>query len=65
MEGHRGIDHFWATRFQSGNHENDIPLTAYHYLQGQIGEQFAPTSDDAAHFNSWKKRAPDSGVGLA
>ena len=42
--------------FQSGNHDNDIPLTAYHYLQGQIGGQFAPTSVDAAHFNPWKRR---------
>ena len=42
--------------FQSGNHDNDIPLTAYHYLQGQIGEQFAPTSVNAAHFNPWKRR---------
>ena len=42
--------------FQSGNHDNDIPLTAYHCLQGQIGEQFAPTSVNAAYFNPWKRR---------
>ena len=45
----------WLQMFQSGNYDDVIPLTAYHYLQGQIGEQFAPTSVDAAHFNPCKR----------
>ena len=32
--------------YQSANHEDDVPLTPNHFLHGQIGGQFAPTSMD-------------------
>ena len=41
---------------QSGNQDDDVSLTANHYLWGQFGEQFALTSVDTAHFHSWKRR---------
>ena len=41
--------------FQSGNHDNDIPLTAYHFLHGQMGGQFAPTSANETQYNPRKR----------
>ena len=41
---------------QSGNQDDDVSLTANHYLWGQFGEEFALTSVDAAHFHPWIRR---------
>ena len=37
--------------YQSANPEDDIPLTANHFLIGQIGSQFAPASVDNTSFS--------------
>ena len=31
--------------YQSENPNDDVPLTANHFLQGQIGSEFAPEAD--------------------
>ena len=41
---------------QSGNQDDNVSLTANHYLWGQFGEEFALTSVDAAHFHPWIRR---------
>ena len=41
--------------YQSANHEDDVPLTPNHFLHGQIGGQFAPTSVDETQFNTRKR----------
>ena len=41
--------------YRSANHEDDVPLTPNHFLHGQIGGQFAPTSVDETQFNPRKR----------
>ena len=36
---------------QSANPADDVPLTPNHFLHGQVGGQFAPTSVDTTQFN--------------
>ena len=41
--------------YQSANPTDDIPLTPNHFLHGQMGGQFAPTSVDNTSFNPRKR----------
>ena len=41
--------------YQSAIHEDDVPLTPNHFLHGQIGGQFVPTSVDETQFNPRKR----------
>ena len=41
--------------YQSANPVDDVPLTPNHFLHGQIGGQFAPTSVDSTQFNLRKR----------
>ena len=41
--------------YQSANPADDVPLTPNHFLHGQVGGQFAPTSCDATDFNPRKR----------
>ena len=40
---------------QSANPADDVPLTPNHFLHGQVGGQFAPTSVDTTQFNLRKR----------
>ena len=44
--GAEGLINSRPLTYQSANHEDDVPLTPNHFLHGQIGGQFAPTSVD-------------------
>lgn len=41
--------------YQSANPSDDIPLTPNHFLHGQIGGQFAPTTVDETDYNPRKR----------
>lgn len=41
--------------YQSANPSDDVPLTPNHFLHGQIGGQFAPTTVDGTEFNPRKR----------
>lgn len=41
--------------YQSANPADDVPLTPNHFLHGQVGGQFAPTSCDDTDFNPRKR----------
>ena len=41
--------------YQSANPHDDIPLTPNHFLHGQIGGHFAPSSVDSTQFNLRKR----------
>ena len=40
---------------QSANIKDDVPLTPYHFLHGQMGGRFAPESIDTTRFNPRKR----------
>ena len=41
--------------YQSANQSDDVPLTPNHFLHGQIGGQFAPSSVNETTFNPRKR----------
>ena len=53
--GAEGLINSRPLTYQSANHEDDVPLTPNHFLHGQIGGQFAPTSVDETQFNPRKR----------
>ena len=53
--GAEGLINSRPLTYQSANHEDDLPLTPNHFLHGQIGGQFAPTSVDESQFNPRKR----------
>ena len=53
--GDEGLINSRPLTYQSANHEDDVPLTPNHFLHGQIGGQFAPTSVDETQFNPRKR----------
>ena len=53
--GAEGLINSRPLTYQSANPADDTPLTPNHFLHGQIGGQFAPTSVDNTHFNPRKR----------
>ena len=53
--GAEGLINSMPLTYQSANHEDDVPLTPNHFLHGQIGGQFAPTSVYETQFNPRKR----------
>lgn len=51
--------------YQSANPSDDVPLTLNHFLHGQIGSQFAPTTVKWNRVQPKEEMAPDSGAGPA
>ena len=43
--------------YQSANPADDVPLTPNHFLHGQVGGQFAPTSCDKTDYIQTKETA--------
>ena len=41
--------------YQSADPKDDVPLTPNHFLQGQMGGQFAPETVDTTEFNPRKR----------
>ena len=53
-----GAEYFINSRpltYKSANHEDDVPLTPNHFLHGQVGGQFAPTTVDETQFSPRKR----------
>ena len=53
--GAEGLINSRPLTYQSANHEDDVPLTPNHFLHGQAGGQFAPTTVDETQFSPRKK----------
>lgn len=53
--GAEGLVNSRPLTYQSANPDDDVPLTPNHFLHGQIGGQFAPTSVDETQFNPRKR----------
>ena len=53
--GAEGLIHSRPLTYQSANHKDDVPLTPIHFLHGQIGGIFAPTSVDKTQFSPRKR----------
>ena len=53
--GAEGLVNSRPLTHQSANHKDDVPLTPNHFLHGQIGGHFAPTSVDETQFNPKKR----------
>ena len=53
--GAEGLINSRPLTYQSANHADDVPLTPNHFLQGQIGGQFAPMSVDETQYSSRKR----------
>ena len=53
--GAEGLINSQPLTYQSVNPADDTPLTPNHFLHGQIGGKFAPTSVDNNHFNPRKR----------
>ena len=53
--GAEGLINSRPLTYQSANPVDDVPLTPNHFLHGQIGGQFAPTSVDSTQFNLRKR----------
>ena len=54
MIGAEGLINSRPLTYQSANPADDVPLTLNHFIQGQVGGQFAPTSCDETDFNPKK-----------
>ena len=48
--GAEGLIYSRPLTYQSANPVDNVPLIPNHFLHGQIGGQFAPTSVDSTHF---------------
>ena len=55
MIGAEGLINSRPLTYQSANPADDVPLTPNHFLHGQIGGHFAPTSCDETDFNLRKR----------
>ena len=55
MTGAEGLINSRPLTYQSANPLDEIPLTPNHFLHGQVGGQFAPTSCDETDFNPRKR----------
>ena len=55
MIGAEGLINSRPLTYQSANPADDVPLTPNHFLHGQIGGHFAPTSCDETDFNPRKR----------
>ena len=55
MIGAEGLINSRPLTYQSANPADDVPLTPYHFIHGQVGGQFAPTSCDETDFNPRKR----------
>ena len=53
--GAEGLINSRPLTYQSANPVDDVPLTPNHFLHGQIGGKFAPTSVDSTQFNLRKR----------
>ena len=53
--GAEGLINSRPLTYQSTNPADDVPLTPNHFLHGQVGGQFAPTSCDETDFNLRKR----------
>ena len=53
--GVEGLINSRPLTYQSANPADDVPLTQNHFLHGQVGGQFAPTSVDTTQFNLRKR----------
>lgn len=53
--GVEGLINSRPLTYQSANPDDDVPLTPNHFLYGQIGGQFAPSSVDETPFNLRKR----------
>ena len=56
MIGAEGLINSRPLTYQSANAADDVPLTPNHFIHGQVGGQFAPTSCDETDFNPRKRR---------
>ena len=55
VTGAEGLMNSRPLTYQSANPADDVPLTPNHFLHGQIGGQFAPTSADETQYNPQKR----------
>ena len=55
ITGPEGLINSGPLTYQSANHVDDVPLTLNHFLHGQVGGQFAPTSVDEMHISPRKR----------
>ena len=53
--GSEGLINSRPLTYQTVNPSDDVPLTPNHFLHGQVGGQFAPTSVDETDFNPRKR----------
>ena len=53
--GAEGLINSRPLTYQLANPVDDVPLTPNHFMHGQIGGQFAPTSVDSTQFNLRKR----------
>ena len=53
--GAEGLINSRPLTYQSTDPADDVPLTPNHYVHGQIGGQFAPTTVDDTQFNLRKR----------
>ena len=53
--GAEGLINSRPLTYQSANPADDVPLTPNHFLHGQVGGQFAPTSVDTTQLNLRKR----------
>ena len=49
--GDEGLINSWPLTYKTADPSDNIPLTPNHFLHGQVGGQFAPTSVDETGFN--------------
>ena len=55
VTGAEGLINSRPLTYQSANPADDVPLMPNHFLHGQIGGQFAPTSADETQYNPRKR----------
>ena len=60
--GAEGLINSRPLTYQSANHKDDVPLTPNHFLHGQNGGIFAPTSVDETQFSPRKNWSNISGI---
>ena len=53
--GSEGLINSRPLTYHTANPSDDVPLTPNHFLHGQVGGQFAPTSVDETDFNPRKR----------
>ena len=49
--GAKSIPNSRPLTYQTSNPEDETPLTPNHFLHGQVGGQFAPSTVDETQFN--------------